>query len=172
MNKDAFLKKALSPVPAFLASCALDTQFETWHSLAVCRPSLFRAESQKLFQQVMRWADLSPSPPACVWNHSVVPPSPARRCGQTVYHFLVSGHILFIRAGQLTGCVGAMSNSSSLRAPTLSLGRCCYLTILSTQARGLLGRRADAAGEKEVTPMPTTMVPFVENLEPWRIKDI
>lgn len=51
MNKDTFPKKALPLVPTFLASCALYTQFETWHSLAVCRPALFRAESRKLFQQ-------------------------------------------------------------------------------------------------------------------------
>lgn len=72
MNKDTFPKKALPLVPAFLASCALYTQFETWHSLAVCRPSLFRAESRKLFQQAASGADLSPSPPAQL-SHLLLP---------------------------------------------------------------------------------------------------
>lgn len=66
---------------------------------------------------------------------------------------------------------GTMSNSSSLRAPNLLFGCCCYLTTLPTQARGLLGRRADTLGESEVTTMPTTMIPFEENLGLWRIKD-
>lgn len=174
MNKDTFPKKALPLVPAFLASCALYTQFETWHSVAVCWPSLFRAESRKLFQQAAGWADLSPSPPACVWNHSVVPPSPARRCGHARLFITSLFPVTYYSSGQDGGqdVCGAMSNGSSLRAPNLSFGCCCCLTILSLQARGLLGRRADAPAEQEVTPMPTTMVPFVENLEPWRIKDL
>lgn len=136
MNKDAFLKKALSPVPAFLASCALDTVWDLtfFGSLLAITVQSWISEAVSEGHGVSGPLSL----PSCVCVKLLVPPSPARRCGHARLFITSLFPVTYYSSGQdgWQDVCGALSNSSSLRAPTLSFGPCCYLAILSTQARG------------------------------------
>lgn len=172
-TKTHCLNKAMLLLPASLPLMLPYISLKPDILWQLCRPALFRPEHQKLFSQALGWLDPSPSPPACVCNHPVAPPSPTRRCDHSRRFITSLFPVTYDSSGQNNwqDACGAMSHGPSQRAPDLSFACCCSCSPSLTWARGWLSRRADSSGGNKFKTVPITAIPFAEHVELWGTKE-